>query len=204
MESEMSASFGPAAGAARGRLPRRNLLGACTAHLLHDGYTDQLYAYLPVWQPEFGLSYAGLAVVRALYYTTMGLLQVPADRLVAGLGARTALALATVVAAAGYAIMALPLGFPGLCLGLMIAGVGSSIQHPRASVLVTASYGRGARGPLGIYNFAGDLGKAALPAIAALLIPLLTWRPVAGIMALAGAAVALAVLIIIPRQAALA
>ena len=45
---------------------RRNLAGACLAHVLHDGYTDQLYALLPVWQSEFGLSYAGLAVVRAL------------------------------------------------------------------------------------------------------------------------------------------
>ncbi len=25
----------------------RNLLGACLTHILHDGYTDQLYALLP-------------------------------------------------------------------------------------------------------------------------------------------------------------
>src|ERR1700712_5767667 len=86
---------------------QRNLAGACLAHLLHDGYTDQLYAVLPVWQAEFGLSYAGLAIVRALYYGTMGGLQIPADRLIAGrMGARTALTLATVVAAAGYAVIA--------------------------------------------------------------------------------------------------
>ena len=42
---------------------RRNLFGACLTHMLHDGYTDQLYALLPVWQSEFGLSYAGLAAV---------------------------------------------------------------------------------------------------------------------------------------------
>ena len=46
--------------------PRRNLAGACLAHMLHDGYTDQLYALLPVWQSQFGLSYAVLALVRAL------------------------------------------------------------------------------------------------------------------------------------------
>jgi hypothetical protein len=71
---------------------RRNLVGACLAHLLHDGYTDQLYALLPVWQSEFGLSYAGLAVVRALYYGTMGSLQLPADRLTPALSPRVALA----------------------------------------------------------------------------------------------------------------
>jgi MFS transporter, FSR family, fosmidomycin resistance protein len=194
------AAPGAAPATVTGSASRRALIGACTAHLLHDGYTDQLYAYLPVWQHAFGLSYAGLAIVRALYYATMGVLQVPADRMSAGLGARTALAIARVVAAAGFAIMALPLGLPGLCLGLVVAGVGSSLQHPRASLLITHRYGTEARGPLGIYNFAGDLGKAAFPAAAALLLPLLTWRPVVGLMAAVGVATALALLAIVPAQ----
>ena len=120
---------------------RRNLAGACLAHVLHDGYTDQLYALLPLWQSQFGLSYAGLALVRALYYGTMGGLQIPADRTAARLSPRAALALSTLVAAAGFLVMALPLGFAGLCCGLILAGIGSSVQHPRASLLVTASYG---------------------------------------------------------------
>ena len=28
----------------------RNLFAACLAHMLHDGYTDQLYALMPAWQ----------------------------------------------------------------------------------------------------------------------------------------------------------
>ncbi|MDI4239540.1 MFS transporter, partial [Bradyrhizobium sp. Arg237L] len=58
----------------------RSLLAACLTHALHDGYTDGLYAFLPVWQAQFGLSYAALAVVRALYFGTMGGMQIPADR----------------------------------------------------------------------------------------------------------------------------
>jgi MFS transporter, FSR family, fosmidomycin resistance protein len=179
---------------------RRNLVGACLAHLLHDGYTDQLYALLPVWQPEFGLSYAGLAMVRALYYATMGGLQIPADRLAAKITPRTALALATFIAAAGYLVVALPLGFSGLCVGLILAGAGSSVQHPRASLLVTNTYGRTARGPLGIYNFAGDLGKAIFPAVVALLLPVVAWRPVVGLTALVGLVVALTLLVLVPSQ----
>ena len=178
----------------------RNLAGACLAHLLHDGYTDQLYALLPIWQAQFGLSYAGLAMVRALYYGTMGALQVPGTRLSAPLGPRMALALATVVAAAGYLVMSLPLGFAGLCAGLVLAGVGSSIQHPRASLLVMSSYGKTARGPLGIYNFAGDLGKAIFPATVALLLPILAWRPVVGLMAAVGFVVAVALLALVPGE----
>jgi hypothetical protein len=70
---------------------RRNLFGACLTHILHDGYTDQLYALLPTWQAQFGLSYMGLAVVRALYYGTMGGLQVPANRATSWLKPRSAL-----------------------------------------------------------------------------------------------------------------
>ncbi len=120
---------------------RRNLIGACLAHLLHDGYTDQMYALLPVWQAEFGLSYAGLATVRALYYGTMSGLQIPGDRVIRRFSARTALVLSTLVAALGFLTMALPLGFVGLCAGLVLAGMGSSVQHPRASLLVTKTYG---------------------------------------------------------------
>lgn len=178
---------------------RRSLIAACLAHALHDGYTDGLYAFLPVWQAQFGLSYAGLALVRALYYATMGGFQVPGDRLVRALSPRAALVLSTVLAALGFLVMALPGGFAGLCAGLVLAGVGSSIQHPRGSLLVSDTYAPASRGALGIYNFSGDLGKATLPAIAALLLPLLSWRPVVGLMALLGFVVALGLLALTPQ-----
>jgi MFS transporter, FSR family, fosmidomycin resistance protein len=179
---------------------RRNLAGACLAHLLHDGYTDLLYALLPVWQSQFGLSYAGLALVRALYYGTMGGLQVPGNRIIARLSPRTALSLATCIAAAGYLVMALPCGFPGLCAGLILAGIGSSVQHPRASLLVTNTYGKTSRGPLGIYNFAGDLGNATFPAAVALLLPVIAWRSAVGVMAFIGLLVAVGLLALIPSR----
>src|SRR5476649_1142628 len=85
---------------------RRSLIAACVAHFLHDGYTDQLYALLPVWQEQFGLSYAGLATVRALYYGTMGGLQIPGYRMIRKVSARMALVLSTVIAATGFLLMA--------------------------------------------------------------------------------------------------
>jgi MFS family permease len=156
----------------------RSLLAACLTHALHDGYTDGLHAFLPVWQAQVGLPYAALAVVRALYFATMGGLQIPADRALRGLSPRAALILATIVAAAGFAMMALLFGFVGLCVGLVVAGIGSSIQHPRASMIVTDAYGAAARRPLGIYNFSGDLRKAVVPAIVAVLLPIVAWRPI--------------------------
>lgn len=183
---------------------RRDLAGACLAHTLHDGYTDQLYALLPVWQTEFALSYAGLAIIRVLYFGTMGLLQVPGDKLLGRASARTALAAATLLAAVGFFIAALPGGLLVLGAGLLIAGIGSSTQHPRASLLVTHAYGKQARGPLGIYNFSGDLGKAIFPAIVALMLPFFHWRPVVAMTAVVGVLVAGALLLLIPREATMA
>jgi FSR family fosmidomycin resistance protein-like MFS transporter len=174
------------AAAPSSRAKTRNLFAACVAHALHDGYTDGLYAFLPIWQTQFGLTYASLGVIRALYYGTMGALQVPADRVLRQTSPRAALVLSTLIASAGFLIMALPGGFAGLCVGLVLAGVGSSAQHPRASMLVNETYGADSRGPLGIYNFSGDLGKAALPALAAVLLPILSWRPILALMAILG------------------
>lgn len=63
---------------------------------------------------------------------------------------------------------------------------------------MTNTYGKASRGPLGIYNFAGDLGKAIFPAVVALLLTAIAWRPVVGMMAGIGLAVAL--LALLPRQ----
>ncbi len=169
--------------------------------MLHDGYTDLLYVLLPVWQKEFGLSFTGLALIRCLYYGTMGGLQVPATRATTGLGSRLSLVWASLIAAAGFLVMALPGGgMVALAVGLVLAGLGSSAQHPHASLLVSQAYGREARRPLGIYNFAGDLGKAAFPPVVALLLAVMAWRPILRLMALVGVAVALALLPLLPRQ----
>jgi FSR family fosmidomycin resistance protein-like MFS transporter len=176
----------------------RTLVAACLTHALHDGYTDGLYAFLPVWQAQFGLSYAALAVVRALYYATMGGLQIPADRVIRGVSPRAALILSTIVASLGFVVMALPFGFAGLCAGLVVAGIGSSIQHPRGSMLVADTYGDAARRPLGIYNFSGDLGKAVVPALVAILLPIIAWRPMLGLMAALGIALSVALVSLAP------
>ncbi|MGB7036872.1 MAG: hypothetical protein WBD71_15270, partial [Xanthobacteraceae bacterium] len=41
---------------------RRVAVVSGAAHALHDGYTDLVYIMLPLWQAEFGLSYAALGL----------------------------------------------------------------------------------------------------------------------------------------------
>ena len=47
---------------------RRTAGVAWGAHALHDGYTDLLYVLLPIWQKEFGIGFAELGLLRALYH----------------------------------------------------------------------------------------------------------------------------------------
>src|SRR6476646_8309665 len=58
------------------------------AHALHDGYTDLIYVLLPVWQAEFALGYATLALIRGLYAGAMAALQMPAARMAERYGGR--------------------------------------------------------------------------------------------------------------------
>ena len=155
---------------------RRTLVLASITHALHDGYTDMIYVLLPVWQAEFSLDYVALAVLRALYVGVLAALQVPSAHLAKWLNARTILALGTFLSATGYALAGLSGGLVGLCAALALAGAGGSTQHPLASAAVSRAYGAKARGPLGTYNFAGDLGKATLPPLISLMLTVMHWR----------------------------
>jgi len=177
------------------------LVGAGAAHALHDGFADLIYVLLPVWQAEFALSFGALALLRGLYVGAMAALQLPASRLAERLGGRGVLALGTVVTSVGYALAGCSGGLLGLGACLALAGAGSSTQHPIASAAVSRAYGAAARGPLGSYNFAGDLGKAAIPALASPLLSLMAWRPALQLLALLGVATAAAVALLMPRSA---
>ncbi len=189
------------AGVAAARAPGagRTLAIAGLAHALHDGYTSSIYVLLPVWQSQFSLGYGAMAVLRALYVGSLALLQVPSTRLARAISPRTVLALGTLISAGGYALAGLSGGLVGLCMALMLAGAGSSTQHPLASAAVSRAYGKAARGPLGTYNVAGDIGKASLPPLLALLLTALPWRPTLWIVAGLGAVVALLIQLLMPR-----
>jgi MFS transporter, FSR family, fosmidomycin resistance protein len=86
----------------------RVLVTACSAHALHDGLTDALYVLLPIFQTAFGLSYASVGVLRALYAGSMAGLQVPLATLARRVGPVGVLVAGTAVAGAGYLCLGLP------------------------------------------------------------------------------------------------
>jgi MFS family permease len=182
---------------------RRVLWVACAAHALHDGFTDTLYVLLPLWQTEFGLGYAALGALRSLYTAVMAGLQVPAAMAARRIGGPFMLAAGTMFAAAGYLLAGVSSGFIVLAGALVLGGIGSSTQHPIASSLVARAYdGQGSRRALATYNFAGDLGKMALPAATAALLLFLPWRSAALALGAVGVATALAITFLLNRSGA--
>jgi FSR family fosmidomycin resistance protein-like MFS transporter len=180
---------------------RRTLALASLAHALHDGFTDMIYVLLPVWQAQFALGYGALAVLRALYVGSLAALQVPSGHLARHLNARTVLVLGTALCAGGYTLAGFSGGLVGLCASLAVAGAGGSTQHPLASAAVSRAYGGRARGPLGTYNFAGDVGKAILPPTASVLLTVMDWRSALWTLAGVGFVVALLIRLFMPPVA---
>jgi MFS family permease len=179
---------------------RRAMGVACGAHALHDGYTDLIYVMLPIWQAEFGLSYAVLGLMKTMFSLTLAGLQIPSGRLAERFGVPIVLALGTALAGVGFCVAGLSQGIAVLMAALVIAGVGASVQHPLASALVARAYaGPRSLKALGTYNFAGDLGKMTLPLAASLLMIVMPWRPTLGLLGALGLLAAIIIYLAVPH-----
>ena len=168
--------------------PRATLATSSAAHLLHDGYSNLVYLFLPVWAEEFHLSLTQVGFLRAGYMGAMGFFQLPAGLFSERLGERRLLGLGTALMGLGFLAVGFAGGFIAILALLVLAGFGSCVQHPLASSLVSRAYEAGGRrSALGIYNFAGDVGKVALPGLVGLTLAAITWRQASaacGILAL--------------------
>ena len=169
--------------ASRDMTQRRTLVSACVAHAMHDGFIDGILIFLPVFQAQFGLTYAAVGLLRATATGAMATLQIPAGQMAERAGSRAVLAGGTAAAAAGYLLAGFSQNLAGVFAALALVGVGASVQHPIASELIAATTtGARRRMALGIYNFTGDVGKTIVPPLAALLLSVLDWRLVCGII----------------------
>src|SRR3990172_5577200 len=183
--------------------PRAVLATACGAHFVHDGFSDVLYVLLPVWAGEFGLTFAQVGFMRTVYSGGMALFQVPAGLLAERRGERRLLAAGTAVTAGAFIVAGTAGGFAALLLVLLAAGLGSGVQHPLSSSLVSKAYETGPRrAALGTYNFSGDLGKVAVPAAVALGAAAVGWRTAAAAYGALGLLAALLILVVLARLGA--
>jgi len=182
------------------REQRRAASVAGAAHALHDGYTDLIYIMLPLWQAEFGLTYAALGALRSVFVGAMASFQIPAGLLSERFGAGAVLAAGTALAGLGYCFAGASTGFTMLLGALLIGGIGSSTQHPIASALVARAFaGPRSLKALGTYNFSGDIGKMTVPAALSLMLLVMAWRPALALLGCVGLAMAVVIFFVTPR-----
>jgi MFS family permease len=131
-----------------------------SAHFLHDGIADSLYVLLPIWAQAFGLNYTQAGSLKTAYSAAMAVFQMPAGVLAERCGERALLVGGTLLAGAAFAGMSIAGGYLGLFLVILAIGLGSAVQHPLASAIISQAFPAARRrSALGIYNFSGDLGK---------------------------------------------
>src|SRR5262245_1481632 len=182
--------------------PGKTLAICGGVHALHDGFTDLLNVLYPLLQAQFGLSYAAIGALKAIYSRAMASGQIPSGWLAGRLGNVTVLAGGTALVALGYAIAGLTGSLFGVVTGLLLAGLGGSTQHPIASTLVASAHpGARSRAALGTYNFTGDIGKVALPAAFALVAAAVGWNQALIVTAAVAVASAAAVIVLLKQPA---
>ena len=78
--------------------PRRTLATCCTAHVVHDGFSDVTYVLLPLLAQTFGLSLAQVGMIRSAHRVAMASFQLPAGLIAERFGERNLLAIGTLIA----------------------------------------------------------------------------------------------------------
>ena len=151
--------------------PKTTLTACCSAHVVHDGLTDVLYVLLPLVAQAFGLNYAQVGLIRTANRAAMSALQLPAGMLAERHGERMLLVAGTVTAGVGFLALGSSSGFVAILLSLFVAGCGGAFQHPLSSAMISHVYPQaGRRTALGVYNFAGDVGKVGVAGLIGVMI----------------------------------
>lgn len=197
--------------AAPARTARSTLATCGGVHALHDGFSDAIYLFLPIWQAEFGLTLAQAGALKALYSLGMAGLQLPASMLAERIGERAVLAGGTILVGLGFLSAGWSGAFRGLAAAMLLTGIGAAVQHPLSSSLIARSAaGTQLRVALSTYNFLGDVGKVVVPATVALAVAAWSWRPAVDWLGLLAIATGLLILPLLrpgaagPRPAAAA
>ena len=153
------------------------LLLCCVMHAIHDGYTSAMYLLLPLIATDLQLSYAQVGFLKALISGGQSLFQLPGGIIAERVGERRMLALGLAALSGAFLLLSPAWSFPTVASLCLLIGVGASLQHPLSSSLVSRAYeAQGRRTAMGTYNFAGDVGKVAFPALLSGMILILSWR----------------------------
>jgi FSR family fosmidomycin resistance protein-like MFS transporter len=169
------------------------------AHGMSHFYHLLLAPLFPAIKEEFGVSYAALGLVVALFFVSSAFLQPLAGFVVDRFGGRKVLTSGMALLAFGTVIMALAPSYAVLAAGAVIAGIGNSVFHPADYSILNARVQESRLGhAFSAHSIGGALGFAASPLISGTVGALYGWR----VAVLVGAAAGFAMLamLLINRQ----
>lgn len=176
--------------------PRSTLWWASVAHFLNDGLAAALTPLLPLMAADLALSYSQAGVVKAALNGVTSLSQLPAGFLAARASEAAFLGLGLGWFSLSFLLMGLAGGYLTLLLLMASAGIGGGVYHPVGTAWVSRIFLARRRGAaVGALNFAGDVGKVTLPALAGVLVTWVGWRGSLSVLGAAGAVTAVALLL---------
>lgn len=138
-----------------------SLFAACQAGLvnnLNDGMSWGLY---PLFFAAYGLGVESIGVIKAVYPTVWGLLQVVTGPLSDRFGRKGLIAGGMIVQAGGIWLTVLVPAYPTWLLGAALQGLGTAMVYPTLLAAITdQAHPAWRASSLGVYRFWRDLGYA--------------------------------------------
>jgi len=167
----------------------------CAAHIVQDGLTATIYVLLPVLAQSFGLTYTQVGLFKGLKSLAQAGLEMCSGVLSERVGELRVIVFGLVLSGIGYASLAFAPSVLPMLVCLFVIGAGTAFQHAPASALIISAYPiNGRRGPLGLYNSSGDIGKLLFTGCFSLVIGAgLAWQNISFIFGLAAIAAAIAI-----------
>jgi MFS family permease len=138
-----------------------SLFAACQAGLVNNLNDGMSWGIYPLFFAAYGLGVESIGVVKAVYPTVWGLLQVVTGPLSDRVGRKGLIAGGMIVQAGGIWLTVLVPAYPAWLLGAGLQGLGTAMVYPTLLAAITDhAHPVWRASSLGVYRFWRDLGYA--------------------------------------------
>jgi MFS transporter, FSR family, fosmidomycin resistance protein len=167
----------------------------CTAHIVQDGLSATIYVLLPVLAQSFGLNYTQVGLFKGLKSLAQAVLEMCSGLVTERIGELRVIVFGLLLSGIGYAGLAFAPSALLVLIFLFVIGAGTAFQHAPASALIISAHPTdGRRGPLGLYNSSGDVGKLVFTGCFSLAIGAgLAWQSISFVFGLSALLAAIAI-----------